>query len=92
MRVSTQTISLKGCVGVEILTAESRQDQTQGRDIQAAARSATYKAHSDVTRKIGNMVLVNSDYHTRKYFSENCLQYGLAPSKMFSNLVLGLKC
>jgi len=23
------------------------------------------------------MVLVNSDYHTRKYFSENYLQFGL---------------
>jgi len=38
-------VSLQGCVGVEILTAESRQDQTQGRDIQAAARGATYKVH-----------------------------------------------
>jgi len=45
MRVSTQTISLQGCVGVEILTAESRQGKTQGRDIQAAAGGATYKVH-----------------------------------------------
>jgi hypothetical protein len=45
MRVSTQTLSLQGCVGVEILTAESRQDKTQGRDIQAAARSTTCKVH-----------------------------------------------
>ena len=80
MRVSTQTISLQDCVGVEILTAESRQGQTQGRYIQAAARGVTYKAHLDVTEKIGNMVLVNSDYHTLKHFSENYPQFGLAPS------------
>ena len=37
------------------------------------------------------MVPVNSDYHTRKYFSENYQQFSLAPSQMSPNTVLGLK-
>jgi hypothetical protein len=35
------------------------------------------------------MVLVNSGFHTRSNFSENCLQFGHAPSRKFLSPVEG---
>lgn len=44
-----------------------------------------------ITGMIGNVVLVNSSFHTRKDFSENYLQFGHASSKCFASPVLGRK-
>jgi hypothetical protein len=56
----------------------------------AAARgSSLLKERYDVTRIIGNVVLVNSGFHTQKNFLENYLQFGHALSKTFVNSVRG---
>jgi hypothetical protein len=48
----------------------------------------THSGWEDVTGKIGNSVLINSDLHTWMNFSENYPQFGHALSKIFAKPVL----
>jgi len=45
----------------------------------------------DANGKIGNLVLVNSGFHTRNNFTENYSKFGHAPSRTFASPVLGRK-
>jgi hypothetical protein len=51
----------------------------------------TNTGHKDVIGIIGNMVLVNSSFHTRKNLSESYPHFRHAHSKMFYSPVLGRK-
>jgi len=50
-----------------------------------------YEWRYDVTGIIRRVVLVNSDFRTRKNFSENDTKFGLAPLKMFTSTVKSWK-
>jgi len=51
----------------------------------------TYEGCQEVTGVIGNMVLVNSGFYTRKNFSENYPQFGHACPQNFASPVNSLK-
>jgi hypothetical protein len=51
----------------------------------------TFEGHQEVTGVIGNMVLVNTGFYTRKNFSENYPQFGHARHQNFASPVNRLK-
>ena len=65
-------------------TCTAQTEPTKGRTSWAAARGA-----KDAIGNTGNLVLVNSGFHTRNKLTENYSKFGHAPYRTFVSPVLG---